>query len=76
MDWQLTNRRGIPLTAGTLEQVLYYLKFLVKDGEYRLVRGDTTVYTIRHQGILYPFDQWEGYTPMEVVQQLRLRDQP
>jgi hypothetical protein len=71
MNWQLTNRRGRPIAAGTLEQMLEYLKYRLQDGEYRLVRDDTTIYTLRYRGILYPFDQWEGYIPMEKVNALR-----
>jgi len=51
--------------------MLTYLKFMVKDGEYRLVRGDTTISARRHQGTLYPFERWTGYLPMEQVQQLQ-----
>ena len=71
MNWQLTDRKGKRIAAGTLEQMLQYLKFTLKDGEYRLVREDTTIYTLRYCGILYPFDQWEGYIPIEKVNALR-----
>ncbi len=75
MKWQLTDRRGKPIAAGTLEQMLAYLKFTVKDGEYRLVRGDTIINARRHQGTLYPFDHWEGYEPLERVHQRRRESQ-
>ena len=73
MKWQLTDRRGKPLAAGTMEQMLSYLKYTLKDGEYRMVRDDTTIYTLRYRGILYPFDQWEGYIPIEKVNSLHRR---
>jgi hypothetical protein len=71
MKWKLTDRHGRPIAAGTMEQMLTYLKYTVKDGEYRLVRGETTIAALRYRGILYPFDQWEGYIPMEHVNRLR-----
>ena len=71
MKGKLTDRKGKPIAAGTLEQMLTYLKFMVKDGEYQLVHGDTTVSARRHQGTVYPFERWEGYLPMEQVQQLQ-----
>ena len=74
MKWQLTNRRGRPITAGTLEQMLVYLKYTAKDGEYRLIHGETTIHTLRYQGTLYPFDQWEGYIPMEKVKKIQQRE--
>ena len=53
MTWKLTDRRGKPIVAGTLEQMFAHLKFTAKDGEYQLVRGDTAIHTQRHQGVLY-----------------------
>jgi hypothetical protein len=67
MKWQLTDRHGKPIAAGSLEQMLTHLKFTAKDGEYQLVRGDTAIHTQRHQGTLYPFEQWDGYLPLERV---------
>src|SRR5262245_60889187 len=69
--WKLTTRLGQPIAAGTLEQMLAHLKYAMKDGEYRLIRSDTTIQALRYQGVLYPFDQWEGYIPIEKVNQLR-----
>jgi hypothetical protein len=71
MKWRLTTRLGRPLAAGTLEQMLAYLKYTAKDGEYQLVRDDVTIPTMRHQGVLYPFDQWESFSPMEEVNRMR-----
>ncbi|HLW64198.1 MAG TPA: hypothetical protein VKS79_02690 [Gemmataceae bacterium] len=76
MEWKLTKRRGQRIAAGTLEQMLTYLKYTLPDGEYRLIHGDRVIRTTRHQGILIPFDQWEGFTPMEVVKELQKRERP
>ena len=73
MNWRLTTWRGQPIAAGTLEQMLAHLKYGLKDGEYKLVRDETEIHTLRYQGILYPFDQWEGYIPMEEVKKLQSR---
>jgi hypothetical protein len=76
MKWKLTKRRGQPIASGTLEQMLTYLKYTLPDGEYRLIHGDRVIRTTRHQGILIPFDQWEGSAPMEVVNELQKRERP
>ena len=76
MNSKLTKRRGQPIAAGTLEQMLTYLKYTLPDGEYRLIHDDTVIRTTRHKGILIPFDQWEGFAPMEVVKELQRRERP
>ena len=76
MKWKLTKRRGQGIAAGTLEQMLTYLKYSLPDGEYRLIHGERVIHTTRHKGILIPFDQWEGFAPMEVVKELQKREKP
>ncbi len=73
VEWLLTNRHGVPITAGTLEQMLAHLRFTAKDGEYKLIHENTEIATMRHCGILYPFDQWQGFRPLEHVDESRLR---
>jgi hypothetical protein len=51
--------------------MLAHLKYTVHDGEYLLVGGDMEIAVRRYRGILYPFEQWEGWPPMGVVKQLQ-----
>jgi hypothetical protein len=71
--WVLTNRHGGPIAAGTLEQMLAHLRFTAKDGEYTLVHDEVSIPTLRHCGILYPFDQWKGFRPIETIDQPRVQ---
>jgi hypothetical protein len=73
VNWTVTNRRGHPITSGTLKQMLSYLKFNAKDGEYRLIRDEVSITTLRHSGILYPFEQWEGFAPIDEINQPRVQ---
>jgi len=55
MQWQLTNRRGRPLAAGSLTQMYFYLKNLLPDGEYKLKGDEITIATRRFRGkLVYP----------------------
>ena len=58
MRWQLKRRRGKALAAGTLEQMLTYLKYMVPDGEYQLVGSELTIFARRHRGIVYPLEDF------------------
>jgi hypothetical protein len=71
-QWRLEDRRGTQIAAGTLEQMLTFLKCTVQDGEYQLVGPETTIMVRRHRGVVYPFDRWKGWQPWEVMNQ-RLR---
>jgi hypothetical protein len=71
MKWRLETRRGKAITAGTLEQVLTYLKYMVPDGDYSVVGPQLSIPARRHQGVVYPFDQWEGWQPGEAVKERR-----
>ncbi len=74
MSWELRDRLGRSrLAAGTLEQMLAYLRYTVKDGEYRLVGQKVDVNVRRFRGVIYPFDLWEGWAPAEVVKQVQSR---
>jgi hypothetical protein len=73
VNWLLTNRRGSPIASGTLEQMLAHLRFTAKDAEYKLVHEDVTIPVMRHCGILYPFDQWKGFKPIEKVNEPRVQ---
>jgi hypothetical protein len=55
MKWQLKNRRDQRIAAGTLEQMFVYLKYLVPDGEYKLVGSDLNIPARRYHGkVVYP----------------------
>jgi hypothetical protein len=71
MTWRLETRRGRKIAAGTLEQMLTHLKYLLRDGEYRLVGSELTIPVRRYQGVVYPFDKWEGGPLAEVVNRYR-----
>jgi hypothetical protein len=71
MSWHLETRRGQKLATGTLEQMLTYLKYMLQDGEYRLIGDEVDIPVRRHRGVVYPFDRWEGWSPAEVVKQLQ-----
>ncbi len=58
MQWHLKNRRGKTLAAGNLEQMCTYLKYLVPDGEYRLVGSEITIFARRHRGLVYPLEEF------------------
>jgi hypothetical protein len=63
MNWRLENRRGQRIASGTLEQMLFYLKHLVRDGDYELLGTQITILVRRHQGVVNPFDRWKGWRP-------------
>lgn len=72
MKWCIEDRKGRKIAAGTLEQMLSYLKFNLPDGEYVMVGPELRIPTRRHRGVLYPFDQWRGWAPAEAVNRKRL----
>jgi hypothetical protein len=72
MTWQITDRRGRKIAAGTLEQMYANLKLLLPDGEYRLVGPKLTVAVRRFRGKVHPFDEWEGWGPAAGVNRYRL----
>jgi hypothetical protein len=70
MQWQLKSRRGRGIASGTLAQMVYYLKFLLPDGEYQLEGSELTIPVRRYQGVVYPFDRWQGWRPAEGIDRL------
>lgn len=72
MSWQLKSRRGRSIASGTLEQMLFYLKNMLPDGEYQLVGTELTIPVRRHQAVVYPFDKWKGWRPTEGVDRPRI----
>jgi hypothetical protein len=58
MQWYLKSRTGKTMAAGTLEQMLTYLKYLVPDGEYQLVGSELTIRARRHRGLVYPLEEY------------------